>query len=280
MADTDNIATVGSEGPISSPGDAKLDALSRAEDASNYIAERESQEREEQGLEPETPAETRQTHIEEALEKAREVTRQAREQDHQLDVGLEQAEREWQEQQQQEQAAQAQYANQLSYYEARGRCMEKAQRLRETNPQAHATISENLQYLEAIWDEPQRKALEAALVYHPEAVWTLALNLSNDSYDGRTWSEKVDSIRNSTPEEIWHGTVQGAANLQQERYVQQRILEDRVAQGRRITHAPPPINPPRGSASVPRDIFKTAEKSNASDYIRMRRAMDARAERD
>ena len=93
-------------------------------------------------------------------------------------------------------------------------------------------------------------------------------------------ADKIDLIRRASPQELWNSINQGAANFQQEAYVQRRIYQDRIEQGRRVTQAPPPIVPPRGSASAPRDLYKTAEKANASDYIRMRRAQNARAERD
>src|SRR5262249_29034672 len=104
-------------------------------------------------------------------------------------------------------------------------------------------------------------------------------NLSDES-DGVSMSDKIDIVRRATPQDIWQGAIQGAANLQQERYVQQRIYQDRVEQGRRFTKAPPPIVPPRGTASVPKDMFRLAEKSDASDYVKMRRAQMARDERE
>src|SRR5215831_14572961 len=97
---TDDLATPGTETPTTSPQDAALGALAKSEDASAYISERQSQDAEDQGLEPETPKEDRQSHIEKALEEARERSRQARDTEHQLDQGLEQAEAEWQAQQQ------------------------------------------------------------------------------------------------------------------------------------------------------------------------------------
>src|SRR6516162_5626506 len=100
----DNIETVGTETTPSPPGDAALSALSKSDDATRYIEERQSQEAEDKGQEPETPKQDRQNHIEQALEEARARSRQARETEHQLDQGLEQAEREWQAQEQQEQA--------------------------------------------------------------------------------------------------------------------------------------------------------------------------------
>jgi hypothetical protein len=137
--------------------------------------------------------------------------------------------------------------------------------------------------LESVLDPDQAKVIEAALIYHTPAMWKLAENLSDDNIvvDGaQTMADKIDLIRRATPQELWNGINQGAANFQQEAIIQRRILEDRIAQGRRVTHAPPPITPPRGSANVPRDLYKTAEKANASDYIKMRRAQNARAERD
>jgi hypothetical protein len=276
----DDLVTGGTEDPAPSPpGDAALGALAKDDDASRYIEERQSQDAEEHGLEPETPKQERQSHIEQALEEARKRSAEAREQEQQLDDGLAAAEQEWQQQQQQEQAAQRQYANQLSYAEAQGRCMERASQLKRSNPQLHKTISDNLALVESVLDRDQAKALEAALVYHTDAIWRLGQNLSDDEFMG-TLSNKLDMIRQATPLQIWQGAVEGAANLRQEAYVQRRILEDRVAQGRRVTQAPPPLSRLNGSTNAPRDMYRTAEKSDASDYIKMRRAQNARAERD
>jgi hypothetical protein len=252
--------------------------LAKSEDASAYIEERQSQDAEEQGHEPETPKDERQSHIERALEEARERSRQAREQEHQLDQVLDQAEAEWQQQQALEQQTQQQEAQRLSYHEARGRCMERAEQLKRSNPQLHKTIADNLSLLESVLDADQNKALEHALVYYPEAVWRLGANMSDETIIG-TFSDKLDALRQESPQRIWDEVVKGAAALQQEAYVQQRIYQDRI-EGRRITKAPPPITPPRGSASVPKDIHRLAQKSDASDYIKQRRAQNARAERD
>jgi hypothetical protein len=153
---SDDLATVGTETTPSPPGDAALSALSKSDDATRYIEERQSQEAEDKGQEPETPKDERQNHIEQA----------------------------------------------------------------------------------------------------------------------------IDLIRRTSPQELWHSINRGAANFQQEAYVQRRILEDRIAQGRRTTQAPPPIVPPRGTANVPRDMFRTAEKSDATDYVKMRRAQMARDAQD
>jgi hypothetical protein len=162
--------------------------------------------------------------------------------------------------------------------------MARAEQLKQTNPHLHKTITENLELLDSVLDRDQAKALEHALVYHTDAIWRLGQNLSDDNIiiDGRamTLADKLDMIRQATPQQLWQAAINGAAGLRQEAYVQQRIHQDRVAQGRRITSAPPPIVPPKGSASVPRDLYKTANKSDASDYIKMRRAQNARAERD
>jgi hypothetical protein len=279
----DDLSTVGTETTPSPPGDAALSALSKSDDATRYIEERQSQDAEEQGQAPETPKDERTNRIEQALDEARKRSAEARETEHQLDRGLEQAEAEWQAQEQQEQLAQQQYANTLAHHEARGICRARAEQLKQTNPRLHQTISDNLVLLESVLDPDQAKVLEAALIYHTPAMWKLAENLSDDNVvvDGAgTMADKIDLIRRASPKELWNSINQGAANFQQEAYVQRRILEDRIAQGRRTTQAPPPIVAPRGTANVPRDLYKTAEKANASDYIKMRRAQNARAERD
>jgi hypothetical protein len=279
MADTDDIAPNAT--PVT-PQDAALDSLSRSEDISGYIAERQAQEAEGQGLEPETPEDERQSRIEQALRRAREDTAEARRSNgngQDLDAQYRDAQAEYQAQLQQEQQAAQQQAAQQNYFEARGRCMAKAEQLRQTNPQAHARITENLSILGDVLDDQQGAALEHALVMYPESVWLLGMKLSNDS-DGTSMSDKMEIVRNSTPQQIFQAAMQGAANLQQERYVQTRIMQDRVAQGRRVTGAPPPITPPRGSANVPRDLHQLAGKGDITDYVKMRRGQMARDERD
>ena len=125
MADTDDIVTDG--GPTASPQDAQLDALSRSEDATAYIEQRQDDLRAEQGLEPETPADERQNRIDQALEKAREDSRKARETKGHLDQEWQQAE---QAQLQAEQQLQQQQAATQAYFEARGLCKAKGEQLR------------------------------------------------------------------------------------------------------------------------------------------------------
>jgi hypothetical protein len=157
--------------------------------------------------------------------------------------------------------------------------MQQAEQLKRANPALHAKISSNLMELERALDPDQAKAIEYGLVYYPEAMWSFAVNLSDES-DGTTMADKIYRISQETPQQMWGGVVQGAGRFQQEKYIQQRILQDRVEQGRRMTKAPPPIVPPRGTASVPRDLYKTAEKGNAEDYVRLRRAQMARDAKD
>jgi hypothetical protein len=265
--------------------DAALSALAKSEDASRYIEERQSQNAGDQDIEPERPTngDARADRIEQSLEEARLRSRQAREQEQQLDDGLAAAEQEWQQQEQQEQLAQQQYANTLAHHEARGMCMARAEQLKAQNPHLHKTISDNLLLLESVLEPDQAKVLEAALIYHTPAVWKLAENLSDDNVvvnGAGTMADKIDIIRRASPQELWNAINQGAANFQREAYVQQRIYQDRIEQGRRFTKAPPPFRMPNGAANPPRDMYKVANKSDASDYIKMRRAMDARAEKE
>jgi hypothetical protein len=276
MTDTDDVLV--DSGPTSSPQDAVLDSLSRSEDATQYIEQRRDHLREEAGLEPESSEADRESRIEQALRRAREDTADARQTNGNgldLDAQYRDAQAEWQAQQQAEAQAAQQQALTQQYWEARGQCKAKGEALRQTNPQAHARITENLTTLGDVLADEQGQALEAALVMHPEAVWLLGMKLSNDS-DGTTMADKMDIVRNSTPQQIFQAAAQAAVNLQNERYIQTRIMQDRVQQGRRITQAPPPITPPRGGAGVPKDLFRLAEKPSVDDYVKMRRAQIAR----
>jgi hypothetical protein len=108
MADTDDISPT--EGPVTQ-GDAALDALSRSEDAAAYIEQRQDDLRQEAGLEPETPADERESRIEQALRRARQDTADARKPNGNglsLDQQYQAAEQEYQ----QQQAAEAQAAQQ------------------------------------------------------------------------------------------------------------------------------------------------------------------------
>jgi hypothetical protein len=253
----------------------------RLDDASAYIQARTG-EADDEGEKPN--GHDRSNRIEAALEEARARSRQARQQEHELDQGLAEAERAWQQQEQQEQFQQQQYANTLSYHEARGRCMERAEQLKRSNPTLHKTISDNLMLLESVLDRDQIQALEAALVWHTPAIWRLGQVLSDDNIgiDGTpmAMADKIDLIRQATPQQLWEGAVGGAANLRQEAYVQQRIYQDPIENSRKVTRTPPPIVPPKGTASVPKDMYRTAQKADASDYIKMRRAQMARDDED
>jgi hypothetical protein len=277
MADTDNLQT-GTETPTSTPGDVALGALAKSEDATAYIQERQDQDTEDAGQEPETPKEQRQTHIEEALEKAREDTRRAREADSQLDREFQEAEQAWQQQQAQEQQAAQKQADMLAFYEARGRIQEQAEYLKQTNPALHKTIADNLTTLESVLEPDQQKALEYALVHYPDAVFNLGVKLSADLGDGQTIWDKIDAVRSATANQIYEAAAKGAAEIQQERYVQSRILRDRAERGRKVTSAPPPFKTPSGGANPPKDIHRLANKENATDYIRARMAQERRGE--
>ena len=161
--------------------------------------------------------------------------------------------------------------------------MERSEYLKRTNPGLHKTISDNLNILAGVLSDEQNAVLERALVHLTPAVWKMAENLSNDDIvvDGAgTMADKIALIRNATPQALAQAITEGAQKYRIEQYVEQRIFQDRIHQRRRITQAPPPIVAPRGSANAPKDLYKTANKGDATDYVRMRRAMDARAEKD
>jgi hypothetical protein len=160
-----------------------------------------------------------------------------------------------------------------------GRTMQKSEQLKATNPALHAKITTSLMELEKALGPDQAKAIEYGLVYYPEVVWELGQILSDDSVGG-SMSEKIYRISQDSPEALWKDIVQQSHMQKIEKHVQARILQDRALRSKRVTSAPPPIVPPKGTASVPKDMYRTAEKSNASDYIKMRRAQNARAERD
>jgi hypothetical protein len=276
MADTSTDTAPASAPETPDPGmtaqDQALFTLAKDEDAAAYVQERADQLAEENG----EKTETRISSVEKALEIARAQTREAREQSDGLDKEYAQAEAEWQAQQAQEIELERQRANELSYHEARGRTMERGAQLLKTNPEAHAKITENLTVLESVLDDQQRLALEMALVHCTDAAWNLGLKLGDES-DGTTMAQKMELIRNTPPEQILQAAWAGAQQIQQERYIQTRIMQDRAARGRTQTSAPPPINPPRGSASAPRDMQSLARKDNAADYIKMRMAQEKRS---
>jgi hypothetical protein len=225
------------------PGDAALASLAKSDDATRYIEQRRD-DGEDAGAEPEAPTNGRADKIEQALEEARARSRQAQEVSQQLDKGLEQAEAEWAQQQALEKQADQQRANELSYYEARGRTMQRAEQLKQTNPTLHATIANNLMELERALDPDQARAIEQGLVFFPEVVWQLGELLSDDR-DGTTMSEKIYRISQDAPEAMWRDIVQQLQALQIEKHVQARILQDRAFRSKKVTSAPPPITPPR-----------------------------------
>jgi hypothetical protein len=261
------------------PEAAALSSLAKDDDASRYIEQRIEQENGPSEGPDESEPDTSSNLIEQELERARQRTREAREQSDQLDAEYNQAEREWLAQQQVEQQERNRRAAELSYYEARGRCMEQGRRLLQTNPELHKRITDNLTALEPILSDQQSEALQMALVYYPEAVWAIGFNLSYES-NGQSMYEKMEIVRNETPEAIIKGAQQAAQQHALERLIQTRIYQDRVQNGRRITQAPPVMSTPRGHANAPRDIHRVATKDDASDYVKMRRAQMARDSRD
>jgi hypothetical protein len=57
--------------------------------------------------------------------------------------------------------------------------------------------------------------------------------------------------------------------------LQQQQQQAQWTQGRRVSNAPPPINPPRGAASPPSDLFRLASKGESvDDYVRMRQQQE------
>jgi hypothetical protein len=274
VAETDDIAP-GIEPP--SPSDAALSSLAKSEDVTSYVETR----REDEGLEPEAAPEDRQSRIDEALARARQDTARAREQSDGLDGELQRTEAEYQQQQWQEAQAQQQWQQQLDYARQAGHTRARAEQLRQSNPSLHEQITSNLMLLESVLDPAQQQALHASLAYHPDATWNMAVKLTDGiEYEGcgATLSDKVDVFRRASPEAIWQAARQGAQQLQAEAYVQARILQDRLTNGRRISNAPLPMSTPRGGAGPPRDLHRLAEKENASDYIRARMAQEKRRE--
>jgi hypothetical protein len=276
MADTDTTPHMPEAPETPDPGmtaqDQALFTLAKDEDAGAYVQERADQLAEENG----EKTETRLSSVEKALEIARAQTREAREQSDGLDQEYAQAEAEWQAQQAQELEAEKQRASELSYYEARGRCAERGAQLLKANPEIHGKITENLTVLESVLTPDQSLALQMALVNYTDAAWNLGLKLSDES-DGTSMADKMEMVRNATPEQILQAAAQGAAQLQQERYVQSRIMRDRVERGRTQTKAPPPFRTPTGGASPPRDMQSLAAKDDASSYIKARMAQEKRA---
>jgi hypothetical protein len=260
-----------------------LGALAKDDDASKYIEERQSQEAEDQGQEPErsTNGDARADRIEQSLEQARERSRQAREQEHQLDRGLEQAEAEWAAQQQQERMFEQQRAAELSHAEQRGKCMAFFEDMKRKDPVKHQRAYAHLVPLTDVLDDAQSKVIENGLIYYPEVMVDLAEVLADDTVmDGMSLSDKMAMIAGDSPEKLWHGIQQQAQVRQVEKYISARVNQELTARSRRVTSAPPPFRMPNGAANPPRDLYKTATKGDASDYIKMRRAQMARDEKE
>ena len=250
------------------------------EDATRYIEERQSQE---EGQEPERPTngDARADRIEQSLEQARERSRQAREAENQLDRGLEQAEAEWSAQRQQEQIFEQQRAAEISHAEQRGRCMSFFEDLKKKDPVAHQRIYDHLAPLTQVLDDHQAKVLEWGMIYHLEVMCALGESLADDRVmNGMSLPDKLAMIAGDSPEKLWQGIVQQSQVRQVEKYISTRVNQELAARSRRVTSAPPPFRMPNGAANPPKDLYKTATKGDASDYIKMRRAMDARAEKE
>jgi hypothetical protein len=279
MADNDLPTDVAAPDTTPDPESAALSSLAREDDATRYIEQRTQQENGPdegpQDAEAEEP-----NRVEQALEEARERTRQAREANNQLDAEYAEAEQAWLEQQQQEQQAEALKAQERDFDRQWGATQAKNLQLKATNPQLHQRITENLS---AVWDSvtaEQQDAIEKAMVLFPESMWAMAARLTgeNDGLD-LTIPERFDALSNASPQEILQAARQAQMNLQNEWYVQTRIMQDRVANGRRISSAPAPMTRLKGSANPPSDLARAAQKDSADSYIKMRRAQMARDER-
>jgi hypothetical protein len=142
--------------------------------------------REDEGLEPEAPAEERQSRLGVALQRARQDTAQARETPtNGLDGELAATEQAYQQAQWQEAQAQQQWQEQLNYARQAGHTLARAQQLRQTNPALHQKITDNLVLLESVLDPAQQQALHASLAYHPDATWNMAVKLTDGvEYEG------------------------------------------------------------------------------------------------
>jgi hypothetical protein len=262
----------GTEAPATSPADGALGALAKSDDATRYIEERQSQEGE--GQEPEAPTngDARADRIEQSLEQARERSRQARETESQLDHGLEQAEAEWAQQQQQERMFEQQRAQELTHAEQRGKCMAFFEDMKRKDPVKHHRAYQHLAALPDVLDDAQSKVIENGLIYYPEVMVDLAESLADDTVmDGMSLSNKMAMLAGDSPEKLWQGIQQQAQVRQIEKYVSTRVNQELAARSRRVTQAPPPFKMPNGAANPPKDLYRTANKADATDYIRMRK---------
>jgi hypothetical protein len=278
MADDLDTGTAGTptpETPPPSPQYAALSALAKSgEDATRYIEERQSQEADDQDIEPERPTngDARADRIEQSLEQARERSRQAREIEGQLDKGLEQAEAEWAQQQQQERMFEAQRAAELTHAEQRGKCMAYFEDMKRKDPVKHQRAYQHLAALPDVLDDAQSKVIENGLIYYPEVMIDLAESLADDTtLNGMSLPDKMAMLAGDSPEALWQGIQQQAQVRQVEKYVQTRVAQELAARSRRVTSAPPPFRMPNGAANPPKDLYREANKTDASDYIRMRK---------
>jgi hypothetical protein len=174
-----------------------------------------------------------------------------------------------------------QRAAELTHAEQRGKCMAYFEVMKRKDPVKHQRAYAHLATLPDVLDDAQSKVIENGLIYFPEVMVDLAETLADDTVlDGMSLSDKIAMIARDSPETLWQGIVQQAKVRQVEKYVQTRVNQELAARSRRITRAPAPFKMPNGAANPPRDLYKTANKGDASDYIKMRRAMDARAEKE
>jgi hypothetical protein len=155
--------------------------------------------------------------------------------------------------------------------------------LQQSDPAAYERIRGNLMQLEQFMSPEMRRALEISFVHYPEAVWLLGERLQDGlevaGCRGPTFLEKLQDIQGTTPEQFVQAAAQTHQEILREKYVQGRILADRMQHGRRITQAPPVFRAPRGGAGQPKDMASLAKREDASAYIRARMAQEEKAER-
>jgi hypothetical protein len=265
MSDETN---TGTDNTASDPGAAvksvAFDQMSKSEDITAYAAERADQEAEATGEQPTTAPDERVSRYKEALDLARQETRQARQEaglapnGQDFDAQVEQAYA----QQEAEQARDAELAQAEKY----------GADVTAYKMRAAQTAAEHPEYWDAVkstfsvippTQEIAQQILECE--HGPEIVWRMCQH-----------PDAIQQLNEMNPREAELVIAKLDGAIMAEREVAKRFAAN--PQPRRVTAAPPIIKSPSGrGANPPSDIMRLAQRDNVGDYIKARRQQEKRS---
>ena len=260
--------------PVAQVQDTALVEMAKAEDISDYAAERADRDKEAKG--EEVNGEDRSARIREALAKARQDTAEARQQNGldqpDLDHEYQTAEQEWQQAEQSEQT----FEQERELARAEGKFMATAEELKAVNPTAHQEITGALGALDAMMMPEQLDVLRREITKgNPRESMVVLHRLTqpNVMEDGSTISpeQKLSYLASLPPAQLASILEQSRVYVQLETDISKKLSRQYAGQPRRHTRAPEPFKRPSGGANPPKNLEALASRgSDISDYVKVR----------